>query len=152
METKESRLHKIKIFLNKGYTCNIETGEVFNSWGKPCTTLNKGYVQLHTTHNGKRVKLLSHHLVYYVATRQIVDCIDHVNQIRNDNRITNLREVTTQQNQFNTKAKGYYWNKRDKKWKAHITLNGEKIHLGYHSSEQDASNAYKEAKIKYHTL
>ena len=43
--------------------------------------------------------------------------IDHENKNRSDNRIINLRNVTQQENCFNTNAKGYYWCKRDKKWR-----------------------------------
>jgi len=52
----------------------------------------------------------------------------------------------------NTKAKGYYWNKQCKKFKAQIVLNGKLIHLGYHTTEQDARNTYLEAKAKHHVI
>jgi len=76
--------------------------------------------------------------------------IDHIDRNRTNNSISNLRPATNQQNQFNTDAKGYYWNKRDKKWKAHIGLNGKQIHLGYFDTEQQASQAYQNAKLIYH--
>ena len=79
--------------------------------------------------------------------------IDHINGITTDNHIANLRNVTNQQNCFNrTKAKGYYWDKRKKKWRAKIHLNGKNIHLGYFDLEEDARNAYLEAKDIYHDI
>ena len=41
--------------------------------------------------------------------------------------------------------KGVYWNKRDKKWKAGIWINGKHKHLGLFTYELDAANAYKKA-------
>jgi hypothetical protein len=61
--------------------------------------------------------------------------------------------VTSQQNNFNrSEAKGYYWNKKNKKWKAYIFLNGKLHHLGYFVNEDDARQAYLDAKEKMHII
>lgn len=79
--------------------------------------------------------------------------VDHRNGIRHDNRLENLRLVTCQQNQFNqTKALGYYWNKRDQKWTAQIRLDGRLIYLGYFDNPEDARQTYLTAKLKYHQI
>jgi len=79
--------------------------------------------------------------------------VDHRNGIRHDNRLENLRLVTHQQNNFNrTKALGYCWNKQMNKWMAKIALDGRRIHLGYFVIEEDARNAYLNAKLKYHEI
>jgi hypothetical protein len=79
--------------------------------------------------------------------------VDHINGIRHDNRLENLRLVNNQQNQHNqTKAKGYTWYKALCKWQAYIKLNDKKIHLGYFENEEDARNAYLEAKLRYHKI
>jgi hypothetical protein len=79
------------------------------------------------------------------------DCIDHINGIRLDNRVVNLRITTHQGNNHNyTRAKGYCWNKPAKKWRSHIHLNNKQIHLGYYDTEEDARQAYLTAKEKYH--
>lgn len=76
--------------------------------------------------------------------------IDHINGIKTDNRIENLRLVTAQQNCFNRSkftAKGYCWSKAAQKWQANITVNGKNKYLGQFTSEIDARNAYlKQAK------
>jgi hypothetical protein len=79
--------------------------------------------------------------------------LDHINGIRNDNRIENLRSVTRQQNQWNrTTAKGYYWDKVKNKWRAELKLNRKKIYLGMFNTEEEARNAYLAAKQIYHVI
>jgi hypothetical protein len=76
--------------------------------------------------------------------------IDHINGIRTDNRIENLRLITVQQNNFNTNAKGYSWNKHYKKFQSQIRINAKPIHLGYFPTEQEAHAAYLAAKAIHH--
>ena len=85
--------------------------------------------------------------------------IDHVNGIRDDNRIENLRDVTNQQNQhYSTKVpkhstsgvRGVSWHKTKKKWCAHIILSGKFIHLGTFDTKESAHESYISARIKLH--
>ena len=79
--------------------------------------------------------------------------IDHIDGNRLNNNIANLRIVTAQQNQWNhTKAKGYSWDKVKQKWRSHMRLNYKTIHLGYYTNEEDARNAYLQAKLKFHII
>lgn len=78
--------------------------------------------------------------------------IDHINNNSLDNRIENLRILTHQQNQFNTNAKGYYWHNKTNKWQAQIMINGKTTYLGLFAEEEDAKQAYLEAKEKYHII
>ena len=79
--------------------------------------------------------------------------IDHKNGDRLNNNVSNLRIVNNQGNCLNrTTSKGYYWDKRDKKYCAKIALNGKRIHLGYFDNELDARNAYLKAKEIYHII
>ena len=79
--------------------------------------------------------------------------IDHINGTTTDNCITNLRNVTNQQNQWNhTKAKGYCWREDMNKWRAQIELNGKSIYLGCFDLEEAARNAYLEAKKVHHII
>ena len=76
--------------------------------------------------------------------------IDHIDRIRHHNHISNFRPATNQQNQFNRGAKGYNWNIQRNKWQAKIMLNGKTIYLGQYDTEQEASQAYQNAKLIYH--
>jgi len=66
------------------------------------------------------------------------DAIDHINGVRDDNRIVNLRAVTIQENQRNQKkfvhntsgTTGVHWHKRHGRWQARVFAGGKRIHLG----------------------
>ena len=80
--------------------------------------------------------------------------VDHINRDPSDNRWENLREATPSQNKMNVDLqsnnrshhKGVHWYKRDKKWYARITKNGEKKHLGCFESLDEAVAARHKAE------
>ena len=103
--------------------------------------------------NGKKHQ--THRLIWIMHNGDIPEglYIDHKNGIKTDNRIENLRVVNHQQNHFNrTKAKGYSWNKQSQKYEAQICVDGVKKHLGYFDLEEDAKEARRIAKEKYHII
>lgn len=63
------------------------------------------------------------------------DQIDHINRVRYDNRISNLRDVSNATNSKNRNisirntsgSTGVYWRKDAKKWRSNIIING--IHM-----------------------
>lgn len=81
-------------------------------------------------------------------------CVDHINGDTLDNRRSNLRIVTRQQNNLNrhvawgsSKFRGVSRNKGRKKWEAVISLDKKQKHLGYFKTEEEAAKVYdKEAK------
>lgn len=74
--------------------------------------------------------------------------LDHINHIKYDNRIDNLRNATNQQNQWHkpaskrntTGAKGVI--KRGNSFTAQMTINGKKKYLGSYKTVDEAKNAY----------
>lgn len=149
-----TREEKCEILIERGYTYNPETGNIYNRFGKILNADHKGYVGISTRINKKPFRLLAHHFAWYCIYGNCdIEELDHINGVRNDNRICNLRNVTHQQNNFNrTKAKGYNWYKTTNKWMAGIKINNKRIHLGYFNTEEEARNAYLEAKEKYHAI
>jgi len=78
--------------------------------------------------------------------------VDHINGNKFDNRIENLRLVTAQENLFNRKAKGYYWETARGQWNARIGINGVKMFLGRFDTEVEARTAYLKAKAELHII
>ncbi len=83
--------------------------------------------------------------------------IDHINGIKDDNRIANLRDVTHSRNCKNRKrmatnksgVNGVFWKKQYSKWCAKIQINGNHIYLGYFAELDDAKKARQAADVKY---
>ena len=147
-----TRLDKCKLAIERGITYNPETGKIYGVRGKEITAKTiKGYIVIKLKFNGKYIDLKAHQLAWYYVNKEIVEALDHINGVKDDNRICNLRSVTHQENQFNrTTAKGYYWNKTANKWLSQIQLNSKKINLGLFKTEEEAREAYLKAKEKYH--
>lgn len=139
--------------IRKGYKYNPETGQIFGATGKELiSTHSKGYRLINLT-DGKTYVLLAHQFAWYWVHKEVVDKIDHINEIKSDNRIVNLRVTNNQGNHFNrTKHKGYYWNNSSKKFHAIIMVFGTRICLGYYDTEKEAKEAYLKGKEHYHII
>lgn len=145
--------------LNELFRYEPETGRLFwreNGSGRKIgraagSTNKKGYksVKIHGS------SYLAHRIIWlmvYGEIRQDLE-IDHKDSDPSNNRLDNLRLVTSQGNQWNRRtAKGYHWHKSDKKWRAQIKLDMNIIQLGQFATEHEARNAYLEAKAKYHQI
>ena len=145
------RLDKCKLAKKLGYIYNPDTGDVIGLRGKPLKTKNNGYLEI-TGYKNNRLRLLCHTFAWWWVNGTTPNYIDHINMVKTDNRICNLRPVTNQQNAFNVNAKGYTWDKFTNKWRSQIMLNGKNICLGRYKIEEDARQAYIFGKEKYHIL
>lgn len=78
--------------------------------------------------------------------------IDHINGVRDDNRIANLRLATHSQNMANSRVpctntsgiKGVVWDKKLNKWRALIKVNKKSKHIGLFEDKEAAAAAYLE--------
>lgn len=114
-----------------------------------------GYIMVEVA--GKAVA--AHRVVWLMHTGRWPDGeIDHINGVRDDNRIENLRDVTHQANTENrrlpvrssaTGALGVTLTK-DGRYRARIRSDGRLISLGVFGSAEDAHAAYVEAKRRLH--
>lgn len=144
------RLDKIKLAIEKGFTYDHITGNIYGIKGKVITRKCRGYIDINVLHNGKSIHISGHQFAYYWVHKRIVDYIDHRDGNKSNNSISNLREVTQQQNNFNRKCKGYYFN--NSSYVAQIGINGVNINLGSFKSEKEARQAYLDAKKIYHRI
>lgn len=110
-----------------------------------------GFGYLRITVLGK--SYYAHRLAWFYVYGVWPDQIDHINGVKNDNRIANLRSCTDLENkqnrvksQSNSKSKtlGVSWHKKAKKWQAHICIYKERKYLGVFSSIEEANEAYKQ--------
>lgn len=138
---------------------NKDTGEL--TWkyrvnnavevGRPIGTAhNKGYKFFRLN----KTFYFNHRVVWYLAYGGWPKGeIDHINGIKDDNRLINLRDVTHRQNMLNKKSeqvstsnyKGVHWHKNNKKWRATLWNGSSKIHLGVFNCEMSAALAYDHA-------
>jgi hypothetical protein len=103
---------------------------------------------------------LAHRLAWlYVYGEMPNLAIDHINGIKSDNRIANLRQATALQNQHNytkpnknNKANllGAFYSEKTNKWFSRICVDGKKKWLGTFDNPNDAHNAYVKAKRSMH--
>jgi hypothetical protein len=82
------------------------------------------------------------------------DQIDHINGIKTDNRISNLRLVTNRENQQNRDihrkghSAGTTFIKKRNKWRAQIQIKKKNIFLGHFDSQEDARKAREKAELE----
>lgn len=155
-------------YLRKRLRYEPETGKLFwldyegmpNSWrtkwvGKEALTSNShGYRAGHIDY----VLFLAHRVAYAIHHGEWPNGrIDHINRVRNDNRINNLRVVSQQENSRNAAMSknnksgitGVYWGKAVGKWVAQIKVDYHVKYLGCFDTIEEAAAARREADIKY---
>ena len=113
---------------------------------------NKGhlYVQI----NGTNISV--HRLAWFWYMGWVPEEeIDHINGVRDDNRLRNLREASAHQNAMNQMAqtgrssvfKGVSWHKPMGKWSARTTVCGSRTTIGYHEDARVAAAWYNAAAL-----
>lgn len=84
--------------------------------------------------------------------------IDHINSIRDDNRLCNLRQANRAQNLCNVGAlassstgiRGVDLHKATGRYRARIRVDGKRIELGQYDTAEEAGAAYRKAQIEHH--
>jgi len=127
----------------------VKVGDVFGNKHRA-----SGYMQ--GMIEGKRYTM--HRLVWlYVHGVFPEEEVDHINGVRADNRLANLRSVSHKENSRNAQKPtnntsgvvGVYWDKDCQKWRARIKVDYVTKNLGVFACLLDAVDARKSAERAY---
>lgn len=133
----------------------ISRGRKLKKGGQKVTTVAPdGYLRV----GFNKRQYLVHRVIFLYHHGFLPECLDHINGIRSDNRIENLRPATKYQNICNSKfrfdntsgVKGVNWNKIKNRWQARIFVNKKVISLGYYKDLELAELVMMEARNLYH--
>lgn len=138
--------------LQRMFRYDPETGIIYKKWptkGEKSTGCpnSEGYLLISVnSHNYS-----AHRLIWmYLYNRWPHETIDHINGIRSDNRLCNLRECTRQENLFNMSRsrkntsgfKGVSLIRSSGKWRSVIKCKGKMTYIGDFEQKEDAAMAY----------
>lgn len=120
----------------------------FGGGGYPMRGVNLG--------NRNFITVYMHRLIMRAGPSEQVD---HIDGNTLDNRRSNLRRASHTQNARNSvkrrsrahtsRFKGVCWVKSQGRWRAYITVDRRRIHLGRYFDEEQAARAYDRAAVEH---
>lgn len=118
------------------------------------TINNKGYVEIGLDSHS----YLAHRLIWWLYYGVWpTGPIDHVNGLKSDNRIENLRQADAQINSQNRRLASRNCvsgllgaHKSGNRWRGSIVVDGKRVNLGSYADPKDAHEAYIKAKRDLH--
>ena len=111
-----------------------------------------GYVRFGFKINDKLKHMYAHRLAWFIVYNEVPEgLIDHINRVKDDNRISNLRLVSHADNNKNlgmsrknkSGVTGVSFYKRYGTWQAHCSVNSIGKSLGYYSTIEEATEVVK---------
>lgn len=149
------------VALRQRLTYEPDTGVFFWKESK-CPRVKPGDVAGHKRDDGyiiifvEKKPWYAHRLAWVFMHGRLPTLLDHINQKRDDNRISNLRESNKSENAWNSKQfktnksghKGVLWCAPMKKWRMSALRRGV-LHRTYHHSKEEAIQAYKALEMIY---
>lgn len=110
-----------------------------------------GYYEVNLHKNGIPKKWYVHKIVLGSFKGKLNEnlVVDHINSIKTDNRLENLRQITSRENTARAKVSPYgrgvkYFKQRNK-YGAFININKTRYNLGLFLCPEEAGNAYRQA-------
>ncbi len=130
----------------------------FKSWnsryaGKLAGSNREGYIWISINYKNYSAHRLAWKFFYGDWPK---NDIDHINGIKSDNRISNLRCVSKAENNKNTPMRktntsgfvGVYWNRFSNGWDAKIGVSGKLLNIGRYKTFDEAVSA----RLKYQNI
>lgn len=117
------------------------------------SVLPNGYLYI----NIKKRVMLVHRVIWAMLYDYWPMNVDHIDHVRINNKLDNLREVSTMVNgqnitipSDNTSGRiGVYWNRQRNTWVAKIKAGGKKMHLGSFKNKDAAIASRAAAEIRF---
>lgn len=157
VKPKQSRLKELFIYdPDSGEFTRKHAHNRWKSGGKVGFLNTSGYIEAGVDNAYYQISHLA--WIYVHGDADFLE-IDHINGIKTDNRISNLRPSNRAMNcqnirkpQSNSKSGylGVSFHKSSNKWVAQISFSGKKIHIGCFDSPEKASEAYINKKREIH--
>lgn len=133
---------------NMGRVMNSKTHRILKS-----TVDRYGYKKLNLCLSGVSKSRYIHKLVScaFIPNTDNKPCVDHIDNDRTNNKLSNLRYATRFENSCNSKInkrnksgyKGVTFIQRDCVWRAHIRYKHNYYHIGSYDSKEEAVKARK---------
>ena len=141
-----------------------ETGEFFwkpskrgfrEGFEKAGTVTRKGYARIRIDGN----KHYAHRLAWLLHYGEWPSAhVDHINTVKTDNRIANLRLADPSQSNFNvgltskntSGVKGVRYSKSQNCWISFVTARGKNVLFGRHQTKDDAIRAVEKTRLQFH--
>ena len=132
-----------------------ETGEfIRRSTGLPCDC---DHTQGYKTVMVEGKSYLAHRLAWFLVNGEWpADQLDHIDRDRANNRLSNLRPCTNQQNCWNMQrqpgssgVRGVHWDRQKCLWMATMRVEGKTKYLGRFKDIEDAAAAYSQAEKRH---
>ncbi len=132
-----------------GNVKNNKTGRIKN-----VKATKQGYIHASFNKNNKKVSKMVHVFVAstFIPNPENKSFVDHIDNCKTNNNITNLRWATSKENNQNRSMGknntsgivGVSWDKKSNKWQAQIKIDGITVNLGFFTNIEDA----KQVRIK----
>ena len=125
----------------------------FAKLGVPITKIaSNGYVQVSVNNKLEN----AHRIIFMMHHGYMPELIDHINGIKIDNKIKNLRAATYIQNSYNSKKRSTNTSGvknvrfRYGKFHAYFNIKGKQISLGIYESLQEAEKIVMSYRVQHH--
>jgi hypothetical protein len=153
MDKLQSRFHELFAYVDGKLVRKVSAGSSkagsIADYKEP-----NGYLRVRVDNK----RYTAHQIVFCMQHGYIPKMLDHINGIKDDNRIENLRETDYSKNGYNTKTpkanttgvKNVQWIKHMNKYQVRLRSNRQNIVIGHFADLELAELVATEARNKYH--
>ena len=160
MYTEEESRAMLEKWIYNPLSGRVHCRNTLKPVGSRRITQNGQYWQLSivSAESKKEIRPYVHRFAWYATHGEWPTEIDHDNRDGLDNRLTNIRLATREQNHANEKrritnttgVKGVYFNKRLGKFAVRVGLDGKRYFGGHHEKLDEAKAAVRKLREKLH--